>query len=140
MTLASCGEKVSVSYPEPDQLIEKVEFVEILTELTFLESAYQVKYVQVTRYSHLLQQQSDSIFRVFKTDRNSFEESMEYYAHHQEQLAEIYELVKANLEKRKEKLSVHHIDVNADNNQQKITLDSNRVMTEENLGQLNSPN
>lgn len=140
MTLASCGEKVSVSYPEPDQLIEKVEFVEILTELTFLESAYQVKYVQVTRYSHLLQQQSDSIFRVFKTDRNSFEESMEYYAHHQEQLAEIYELVKANLEKRKEKLSVHHIDVNADNNQQKITLDSNRVMTEEDLGQLNSPN
>lgn len=140
MTLAACNEKVSVSYPEPNSLIEKEEFVAILTELTVLESAYQTKYVQVTRYSGLLQQQSDSIFRVFKTDRNVFEESMDYYAHHQEQLVKIYEQVKVNLEKRKEELSLVMDGGSDNNNLQETVSDGHHIMTEEDLGRLNSSN
>lgn len=138
MVLFSCSEKASVSYPEPDSLLGKEEFVEILTELTFLESAYQIKYIQVTRYSNQLQQQSDSIFKVFKTDRNVFEENMDYYTHHQEQLAEIYQLVKANLERKKEELLLQ-TDGGTENSQPEISTDD-RIMTEEDLGRLNSPN
>ena len=140
MTLVSCSEKASVSYPEPDNLLKKEVFVEILTELTFLESAYQVKYIQVTRYSNLLQQQSDSIFKVFKTDRNVFEENMDYYTHHQEQLVEIYQLVKANLERKKEELPSQTDGSGIENSQTEIGTDENRIMTEEDLGRLNSPN
>lgn len=98
--LVSCKGSISGFYPEPDNLLSKEEMVDILTELAIIESAYQMKYVQVTRYSKVLQQDADSIFRAFKADRHTFEESMTYYGYHQEELIEIYQYVKANLEQR----------------------------------------
>lgn len=98
--LVSCHDKTSVSYPEPDRLIGREEMIGIMTELSVAEALYQMKYIQVTRYSYLLQQDADSIFRIFGTDKEAYEESMTYYAHHQEELAGMYQEVKANLEKR----------------------------------------
>lgn len=102
--LASCRGKVSVSYPEPDHLLEEEQMIGIITELSIIEAVYQMKYIQISRYSTLLQQDADSIFRIFGTDKNVFEESMTYYSHHQLEMVEIYQSVKLNLEKRQSEL------------------------------------
>lgn len=99
-SFASCKEKTSLSYPKPENLIEREQMIGILTELSVVEAGYQVKYIQVTRYSYLLQQDADSIFKVFGTDKQAYDESMTYYTHHQEEMLEIYQAVKVNLEKK----------------------------------------
>jgi hypothetical protein len=133
LVFTACSEKASESYPEPDNLLEKEEMVEILTELTFLESAYQVKYIQVSRYSSLIDQQADSLFRALGTDKKSFEESIEYYTRHQEDLVEIYQQVKSNFEKRIAELPPV-------TDEQGVVSETSRIMTEEDMGRLNSAN
>lgn len=102
--LFSCKERVSSEFPAPDNLLSQQQMITILTELSVVEASYQMKYIQVSRYSTVLQKDADSIFNVFKTDNNAFEASMEYYGYHQEKLAEIYQTVKENIEKRQREL------------------------------------
>lgn len=131
--LVSCHENATVSYPEPDNLLEKEQMTKVLTELTLLESAYQTKYIQVSRYSSLINEQADSLFRALGTDKKTFDESMEYYSRHQEDLLEIYQQVKSNLEKRiNEWQPLLEEEI--------VVPESDRIMTEEDMGHLNSSN
>lgn len=93
-----------MDYPEPENLLDKERMTDVLTELSIIEAAYQMKYIQVSRYSSVLLQDADSVFRVFNTDKDAFDASMDYYGHHQQELAEIYQAVKVNIEKRQAEL------------------------------------
>jgi hypothetical protein len=92
-----------------------------------------VKYIQVSRYSSLIDQQADSLFRALGTDKKSFEESIEYYTRHQEDLVEIYQQVKSNFEKRIAELPPV-------TDEQGVVSETSRIMTEEDMGRLNSAN
>lgn len=104
--IGACQMDYSDAYSEPDQLLRPEQMVGILTELSIVEAAYQSKYIQVSRFSSLLQKEADSIFTVFKTDRTVFEESMTYYGYQREELKGIYQQVKVNLEKRKSEIKI----------------------------------
>lgn len=104
--MASCQIDYSDVYSEPDELLTSEQMVDILTELSVVEAAYQAKYIQVSRFSSLLQKEADSIFTTFKTNRTVFEENMTYYGYEREELREIYQQVKVNLEKRKSEIKI----------------------------------
>jgi hypothetical protein len=102
--ISACkGESVD-KFPEPDNLLEKEQLIPILADLSIVESAYQVKYIQVSRYSTLLQKEADSIFQRHEVTRDDYEKSMEYYSHNQEELMEIYQEVKKKIEKQRNEL------------------------------------
>lgn len=131
--IASCQIDYSDAYSEPDSVLTPVQMVDILTELSIVEAAYQSKYIQVSRFSSLLQKEADSIFTVFKTDRTVFEENMTYYAYQREELKGIYQQVKANLEKRKSEIKIdpNEIPVTPPVKKEEDTIP--KILTEEDL-------
>ncbi len=98
--LFSCSREVKVIDEKPDNLIEREKMIEILTELSIVESIYQMKYVQVSRYESLLSEKADSIFNKFGVDKVIFDENMNYYLTDQEDMALIYGKVKENITSR----------------------------------------
>ncbi|MCO5259039.1 MAG: DUF4296 domain-containing protein [Crocinitomicaceae bacterium] len=82
----------------PSVLLSKDQMTDILTDLTILESAYQNKYIQVSRYSYLLIKDADSIFLKHGTNKLVFDENMVYYSSGIEDLATIYQEVKNRIE------------------------------------------
>lgn len=102
--IAACGRESVDKFPEPDNLVEKEQLIPVLTDLSIIESVYQVKYIQVSRYSTLLQREADSIFQKYNITREDYENSMEYYSHNQEEMLEIYQQVKKNIEKQRSEL------------------------------------
>src|SRR5690606_17399921 len=89
---------------KPADLIDKVKMTNILVDLSIVESTYQIKYIHVIRYNSLLQKEADSIFHVNKVSREQFESSMGYYSVNQEELKDIYQKVRAEIEKRHKQL------------------------------------
>lgn len=98
--LFSCKEDVPVERPEPKNLLSAEEMIKIMTDLTVVEAAYQMRYVQVSRYSHLMQKAADSIFLIHKTNRTNYESSFDYYTGDQLEMVKIYQAVKLNIENK----------------------------------------
>lgn len=97
--LSACVDSIPRK-PEPEQLIEREQLVEILTDLSFLEAAYQLKYVQVAKYSEQLKKGGDSILRAHGTTFEIFDQNMDYYGSDQAGMMAIYDDVKAHLDTR----------------------------------------
>lgn len=100
--LSSCVDSIPQK-PEPENLVEREKMVAILTDLSILETAYQLKYVQVAKYADQLKIGGDSILNAYKVSFEDFDQSMDFYGSDQEEMTRIYDDVKAKLEtKRKE--------------------------------------
>lgn len=100
--LSSCVDSIPRK-PEPENLVEREKIVAILTDLSILETAYQLKYVQVAKYADQLKIGGDSILNAYKVSFEDFDQSMDFYGSDQEEMTRIYDDVKAKLEiKRKE--------------------------------------
>lgn len=100
--LSSCVDSIPQK-PEPENLVEREKMVAILTDLSVLETAYQLKYVQVAKYADQLKIGGDSILKAYKVSFEDFDQSMDFYGSDQEEMTRIYDDVKAKLEtKRKE--------------------------------------
>lgn len=98
--LAACSREVKVIDEKPNNLIDREKMIEILTELSIVESIYQMKYVQVSRYESLLSEKADSIFNKFGVDNIIFDENMNYYLTDQDNMIFIYNKVKENITSR----------------------------------------
>lgn len=103
LLFSACVDKIP-DLPAPDHLIEKDKMVDVLTELVQLESSAQLKYVQVAKYSKILNKTGDSLIKSKGFTVKSFEESMDYYGAKQDEMIEIYEEVKLRLIKEKKRL------------------------------------
>ncbi len=90
--------------PEPKHQISHKQMVDVLTELVQLESAAQLKYVQLLRYGKMMEKTGDSLLKAKGYTPEQFNENMDYYGSRQDEMMEIYEEVKANLMKEKVKL------------------------------------
>lgn len=105
LLVVSCDMGGVKQISKPQDLIPKSDMVQILTELSVLESVYRQKYIQVKRYSSILQQKSDSIFEIYHTDSIAFRQSMEYYGFYQIELKDIYQQVAANIKQKQKALN-----------------------------------
>lgn len=103
LVLSACVDRIPRK-PEPDHLVEREKLVDILTDLTLLETAYQLKYVQVNKYAEQLKTGGDSIIKAHGVSYTDFDQSMDYYGSDQVLMTEIYDEVKAKLEARRKEL------------------------------------
>jgi hypothetical protein len=101
--LFSCTDQIG-SKPAPDNLIEKEKFIKIMTELSLVESYVQLKYGHVSRFQETMIMSGKAIFKQYKVSPKQFEESMDYYATHQEQMLEIYTAVLESLNQESGKI------------------------------------
>ena len=85
----SCTDQIGAK-PEPSDLIEKEKFVQIIKELSLVESHVQLKYGHVSRFQETMIMSGKAIFKRYKVTPKQFEMSMDYYASHQTQMQEIY--------------------------------------------------
>ena len=88
----SCTDQIGAK-PEPDDLIEKEKFVQIIKELSLVESYVQLKYGHVSRFQETIIMSGNAIFKKYKVAPKQFEASMDYYATHQTEMQEIYAAV-----------------------------------------------
>ncbi len=85
----SCTDQIGAK-PEPADLIEKEKFVQIIKELSLIESHVQLKYGHVSRFQETIILSAQVIFKKNKVTPKQYEKSMDYYASHQLQMQEIY--------------------------------------------------
>ena len=103
LALFSCTDQIG-SKPAPDHLIEKDKFVNIIKELSLVESHVQLKYGHVSRFQETMMMSGKAIFKQYKVTPKQFEASMDYYASHQTQMQEIYAAVLESLNQESGKL------------------------------------
>jgi hypothetical protein len=101
--LFSCTNQIG-SKPAPNNLIEKDKFVNIIKELSLVESHVQLKYGHVSRFQETMMMSGKAIFKQYKVTPKQFEASMDYYASHQTQMQEIYAAVLESLNQESGKL------------------------------------
>lgn len=89
LLMFSCTDQIGAK-PEPSNLIEKEKFVQIIKELSLVESHVQLKYGHVSRFQETMIMTGKAIFKEYKVTPKQFEMSMDYYASHQTQMQEIY--------------------------------------------------
>lgn len=134
--LFSCKEGAPVEQPKPKNLLSTEEMIKIITDLTVIEATYQMRYVQVSRYSHLIQQAADSIFLVHKTSREIYETSFDYYTGDQLEMIKIYQAVKLNIDKKIKELPDESSSENENPVEEQVSQQPNVVkpyLNEENL-------
>ena len=85
----SCTDQIGAK-TEPSDLIDKEKFVQIIKELSLVESHVQLKYGHVSRFQETMIMSGRAIFKKYKVTPKQFEMSMDYYASHQAQMQEIY--------------------------------------------------
>lgn len=93
MLVCSCEDSSGViaRIPEPENLIKRELFTDVLTDLVKLEGHMDAKYAVVTKYHKTMVNSGDSLLQSYKLDRKSFESSMEYYGSRQELMKSIYD-------------------------------------------------
>ncbi len=85
----SCTDQIGAK-PEPSNLIEKEKFIQIIKELSLVESYVQLKYGHVSRFQETMIMSGKAIFKKYKVTPKQFEASMDYYASHQMEMQDIY--------------------------------------------------
>jgi hypothetical protein len=103
LALFSCTDQIG-SKPAPDHLIEKDKFVNIIKELSLVESHVQLKYGHVSRFQETMIMSAKAIFKQYKVTPKQFEASMDYYASRQLEMQEIYTEVLESLNQESGKI------------------------------------
>lgn len=92
-TFASCMNGAEA----PPNLIDRDTFVNVLTEVQILESAYNQKYVSYAKVDSAMLSHYKEIFTRFEVDAAAFEASMSYYRSDRELIGGIYDEVISKL-------------------------------------------
>lgn len=108
--LTACEDKVG-ALPKPRNLIREDEMVNVLTELTLIESHIQMKYLQVARYKKVMERSGDEVLKKYRITRKQFESSLDYYGSRQEKMQELYARVLDSLNLMAGKLQVQDVPV-----------------------------
>lgn len=87
--LGACTNGVERS-EAPENLIPRDDMVEVLTELTKLEAAIQIKYVSIDKYHNAMRLSGDSVLNAHNVTYDAFDKSMEYYAVRQDEMIGLY--------------------------------------------------
>ena len=99
----SCSEQKSDI--TPSDIIDKTTFVLILEEVHMIEAEYQLTKINKKEKSeNKLIDDYTKLYSEFKITKSEFENSMNYYSHHSEDLEGIYEEVLSNLQERQSNL------------------------------------
>ena len=87
--ITSCSARVERA-ERPDNLIQKKEMVEIITELVKLEAHLQASYPSVAEYNKVMLNSGNKLFEKFGISHDQFEASIDYYGSRQDKMKEIY--------------------------------------------------
>lgn len=91
---------------EPEGLLDRSTFTEILTEAQLIEARMNHEIVVEQRKQVPMGRYYDQLFERFGTDRDQFERTFHYYAARPADLKAIYEEVIAELSRRKDLVPV----------------------------------
>lgn len=91
-----CSYELSEVEP-PVDLIERDSFQLILTEIMLLEGYVKTKHSNVADFYLIMQQSAEPIFDKYNIDSSRYSRSMDYYAHHQEELIEMYKSIQDSI-------------------------------------------
>ena len=99
--VSSCEDSSGViaRIPEPENLIQRELFTDILTDLVKLEGHMDAKYAVVTKYHKTMIHSGDSLLKMHNVNLETFESSMEYYGSRQDLMKSIYDDVLDELNK-----------------------------------------
>lgn len=75
---------------KPADLIPREKFVEILTEMSLLESHIQATYTHVSEFHGLMERSGNKILNQHQVSAKQYESSMDYYAADQQEMKSIY--------------------------------------------------
>ncbi len=87
--LSACSEGVKKMDP-PADLIPKEKMIDLVGDLTKLESHIQNRYKVITEYHQVMVRSGDSSLSSHGVSRAQFERSMNYYGTHQKEMESIY--------------------------------------------------
>ena len=101
--LFSCSEnKIQLNSSD---IIERTSFVRILEEVHLIEAEYQLTKINIKEKSgNKLIDDYTELYSEYKITKSEFENTMNYYSHHSEDLEGIYEKVLSNLQERQSNL------------------------------------
>lgn len=88
LALAGCQNGVQ-GIPEPDDLIQREEMVDLLTELVKLEGAIEARWPGVNRYHKSMILSGDSLLKAHNVTEKQFDASMDYYGSRQDVMKEM---------------------------------------------------
>ena len=104
LSLFSCSE--NNSQLNPSDIIERTSFVRILEEVHLIEAEYQLtKINKKEKSANKLINDYTKLYSKFKITELQFENTMNYYSNHSEELEGVYEDVLINLKKRQSVLN-----------------------------------
>ncbi|OFZ21873.1 MAG: hypothetical protein A3D92_23055 [Bacteroidetes bacterium RIFCSPHIGHO2_02_FULL_44_7] len=75
---------------EPDDLIQREEMVDLLTELVKLEGAIEDRWPGVNRYHKSMILSGDSLLKAHHVSQEQFDASMDYYGSRQDVMKDLY--------------------------------------------------
>lgn len=87
--ISSCAGDI-MEIEAPKNLMSKEKMVEVMKELVKLEAHIQTTYPSVAEYNKTMLNSSEKLFKKLNVSSKDFEDSMDYYGSHQEQMKEIY--------------------------------------------------
>jgi len=87
--LASCSSDLKLP-DAPDDLIPEEQMVDLLYDMTILESGIQVRYQSVNRYYKVMQQSGKVYLKSKGISVERYERSYDYYVSRPEQMQEMY--------------------------------------------------
>lgn len=98
--LASCYHEAPEAQFDMTKVIPADSMVSLLTDLHIADGVIAVQKKDKTETGHLSTEYFNEILKKHNIDRETFEESMRYYAYHTDQLDDIYEKVITELNKK----------------------------------------
>lgn len=86
---SSCSEGIE-RLDMPDDLLSKEVMINVLGDLTKLESHIQSNYGVITEYHKVMVNSGDSLLKIHGITKEQLEQSLDYYGAQQKELEEIY--------------------------------------------------
>jgi hypothetical protein len=101
--LFSCSD-TDYAVVEPESLVSRDTLIRILKELSLIESHVQDNYIHVGAFGNLMKKSGEEILRKYNVAPLRFEETMDYYGTHQDEMIAVYEQVLDSLNKEASRL------------------------------------
>lgn len=99
----SCTEN-NYSVSRPKNLVSRDTFISVLKELSIVESHVQDNYIHVGAYKDLMKKSGEVILKKYRITPERFEQTMDFYGTHQDEMISVYEQVLDSLNKEASRL------------------------------------
>ncbi|MBB78232.1 MAG: hypothetical protein CL844_04450 [Crocinitomicaceae bacterium] len=103
----SCSDSIEGKV-KPNNLIPSDKMAKVMNELNKLECYIQGEYNSVAQYNMVMINSGDSLMRSFNITKEQFEESLEYYATHQDLLKGIHDKILDDYNRELGELSIEN--------------------------------